>query len=101
MDLSVTLTKRKCSDLQEDENFEVASQNSKVSKRADSRLHTVSESTEELAVIISGKERRLSSYNPLFVNRQLNKLLGGSYEGIRVLSSGDLALQRSNRYELS
>ena len=96
MDLSVTLSKRKSSDLDEDE-ITTSACSSKISKTAGTGTGTAIDSNiEDLTVLITGTERRMTSYNPLLINRQLIKLLGSSYQGIRTLPSGDLALRCSN-----
>ena len=51
-------------------------------------------------VTISGLQRRMTSYNPLHVNRNLTKLIG-NYETLRPLPSGDLLLGCCNAKQVN
>ena len=51
-------------------------------------------------VTITGRERRMTTYNPLFVNKNIIKLIG-NYEDLRPLPSGDLLLKCANAKQVS
>ena len=47
-------------------------------------------STNDYSVVIKGLSRSMRTYNPVLLNRNLCKMLGGNYADIKVLPSGDL-----------
>ena len=51
-------------------------------------------------VVISGLERRMTSYNPLAVHRNIISLIG-NYVTLKPLSSGDLLVQCANKSQFN
>ena len=54
----------------------------------------------DYSVVIKGQKRPMRTYSPNEINSNMSAILGGRYEEIKVLASGDLLVKRncSSRY---
>ena len=55
----------------------------------------------DYAAVIKGMNRKLRTYNPMTINRNLYNVLGGNYKDIKVLPSGDLFVNCQNKDQLA
>ena len=65
------------------------------------RPSTSSGTSNDCSVVVKGVDRSMRSYNPIALNRNLCKFLGGSYADIKVLPSGDLLIRCRNSGQMN
>ena len=58
------------------------------------------ETTIDHAAVVKGVTRKLRTYNPVVINRNLIKVIGGMYKDIKALPSGHLFVKCHNQEQL-